>query len=96
MTEDIDIFCIDRKCPICNKKMEILKYKTMPEEDVSCINDCYSVISRYDQYFVYIFGDFQIMMSKNNIDKEIEKSIVEKINYWKENDRYLVEILSRE
>lgn len=84
---EIDIYCKDKKCPICNNHMRHLR-----DDSLFCVNECYRVyclesraeINVFKSWFVFAYGD----SAKIGFVKE-------KIEYWKENDRYLMEFLSR-
>lgn len=84
-----------RKCPICRKKL--VKPKDSRTK-AFCENSCYSIFTTGAGTIESIFGKC-FVHSMEDTDEEIakmEKVILEKIKYWKKNDRYLAEILARE
>ncbi|AEO93705.1 gp447 [Bacillus phage G] len=95
------IFCKDNVCPICNSNIEKISGKPVlvGHEYVSCIRECYSVMRPLSERG-YIFLDVSIKFegsgrfkSIGSTPREIANAIVTSINYWKENDRYLAELL---
>lgn len=95
----IDVYCKDGKCPICRSKM-ILKDRTAYSIRQSCSNKCYTIdkVHRHGSYHrFYIFGSTLTIHRSEKEDYQISKieKISKRIAYWKENDRYLAEILER-
>jgi hypothetical protein len=88
-------------CPICGSKTRFVPDE---EPDRACINGCITFSVAYDESQIYgatvefddedynlnFFGDAKYF----SLPKEINK-LRERIKYWKENDRYLAEILIR-
>lgn len=94
----IDIYCKDKKCPICQSEMSeqlglmIATY---------CENRCYvfqNMIFTFKSniYCFYIFdkhvGDFEEDDIKE-IEEVLKNEISEEVEFWKENDRYVMKIL---
>lgn len=96
----IDLKCKDNKCPICESKM--ITNFTHRSISKYCENNCYDFMIRdhlsknglenshfnvFDGFFNYGYHD----------DKEYklitEEKVRELIEYWKENERYLLRIL---
>ncbi|AEO93702.1 gp444 [Bacillus phage G] len=104
---DIDkIYCRDNLCPFCeskmNKKEEYLSYSVTPNIEVyECINNCYKLSRSKNK--IEMSGNFQIIGQNHyvDLDESIEerikalKEISEEIDYWREGDRYLAEILKK-
>ena len=93
----MDIYCKDDKCPICEADIEWY-YKSKLR--CSCKNGCYG----FDRWkkegmggtFV-IFGevmDIHKYGTKEYRDYKLNE-VKERIEYWKEDYRYLAEILER-
>lgn len=88
-------------CPICSNET---KFVTGNEPDRTCIKGCITFGVEYDERFIYgavvEFDDEDPNLSfpedakYYELPKEI-KELRERIKYWKENDRYLAEWLSR-
>lgn len=95
------IFVHDRNCPICNSKMESLITYISPRKIYSCENKCYSIIkyvnSKGMRSEINIFNKESFLLSRTDSIKIklIKIKQVEKlINEYKENNKYLIEILS--
>lgn len=94
-----------KNCPICNEKI-IPFYHS--KQSILCKNECYgysnafssmpnSDISTLDYILINIFKDTLKVTSKDTIENdEVKEKINMLISYWKENDRYLMEIISNE
>lgn len=87
-------------CPICNTMLEL-----DPSEDLFCINNCYSHMLYYSSISGTFKEIFRVFNSKHfsyksndsvEYKKSIDNKILELIEYWKENDRYLVELIANE
>lgn len=98
MVQDLEIRYHD-ECPICNKKL--IDSSDSSQRYFECQNECYTMISGIDRYgesytTIYIFEIPTVMSSDNfyETNKQLEISIRNKIEYWRENDRYLVRILT--
>lgn len=85
----IDLYCKDGKCPICNGEMN--KISSMIKK---CDNECYGFIKGDPissfHIFHYTFHDAYFYDSE-----KVKRDVIKKIQYYKENDRYLLEILSK-
>ncbi|MNJ90068.1 hypothetical protein D3C87_76600 [compost metagenome] len=95
----IDIYCKDDCCPICNSKLErIFAHNCNMRE---CKTGCYLISKRSNHigghlYVIKIVGGLRFGFFNTNEDLiEIEKTIISKIEYLRENDRYIGEILVR-
>lgn len=90
----IDIYCEDNKCPICERN---LIEKNSDQKRVDCPNKCYTLYKGKTIHAFFIFkSSFQYDRIANNykpISKILEKEIVKEIEYWKENDRYLMALM---
>lgn len=92
---EIDIYCKDGKCPICSRQMRIEYCDTFMGNDYYCDNKCYQIeiYSRDDvQFDMKVFGEY--FETGDDFPGEIDK-VIERIKHWKENDRYLIELLER-
>ena len=97
----IDVIVRNKKCPICEKEMLFSNEKTFlndknlyvldSKDTVYCKNKCFYFEEDYGGGFVSIFGE-EIHFIDNSSKKilQIAKKLIRK---WKENDKYLVEIL---
>lgn len=91
---EIDIYCKDGKCPICDSEMKVEYCDTFYDNDYYCRNKCYQIeIFSHDkqQHDVVLF-DVEYIEIENFDDKE---KVKKRIQYWKENDRYLMKLLER-
>ncbi|AEO93726.1 gp468 [Bacillus phage G] len=89
------IYCSNNICPICNSKLERTRVRA------NCENGCYS-LSPHD----YLKFHFTLWVFDNKYDvcpdlsletKTITiNEICSQIDYWKENDNYLAEIIKGE
>ncbi|MDF2534356.1 MAG: hypothetical protein K0R18_513 [Bacillales bacterium] len=97
-TMNIDIYCKDSLCPICNSKMDISPFVVFKK---TCLNGCYKIdeyeqLDWTDKYYVYFFGKLFIGFNSRDIDKILkEQEVIDQIVYWKENDKYLAELIRR-
>jgi hypothetical protein len=92
---EIDIYCQNNKCPICESNIVVsIFYKF----DSVCVNKCYEIYrdNGSNAYAVSIFYDEDSEDETYFSIKAQEKKIIEKINYWKENDKYLMRIIAGE
>ena len=82
-------------CPICDGKLEVYKFEKRLIRAI-CIR-CASVECRYGNSFtkVRIFGE-DFLFHKKYYRKKAMVELENTINYYKENDRYLMEILTKE
>jgi len=80
-------------CPICESKLiEELRY-----DRKYCKNGCYTIIKDYHKVKEYIFtrGPYEFSMEDHSDTwAYTEKALKERIAYWKENDRYLMRIMT--
>lgn len=83
-------------CPICQTKL-IRVDRPLLDPYYICINKCYKLISylRGSHCFVTIFEKQSELNYSSGYEKlkTIVAEVTSQINYWKENDRYLVKIL---
>lgn len=91
----MDIYCKDCKCPICGTYDEYSQ-----PGDFICPQGCYSISSTSyftdpDEVYKPIHVDhFKIFDEFFDIHQDETKEVIEeKINYWRENDKYLANIL---
>lgn len=99
MMEDLlEVYCKDNKCPICSNK---LRKNGIVVRMLICDNGCFQ-IQEYEQHdlsntcYISVFGKSVAVINTKQLNREYEEGKMYKaINYWKENDRYLAEILSR-
>lgn len=83
------------KCLICDSEMKRIGKST----DVKCINDCMSYLIDYETIRVELV--YLRLDDGEKLDKYIYvipregSHLQQRIDYWKENDRYLIEILGR-
>ncbi|MDF2534367.1 MAG: hypothetical protein K0R18_524 [Bacillales bacterium] len=93
----MDIYCKNGKCPICDDKLMDKFFG-----DRTCKNSCYSVesVDGYGDFNFRVFSNYfriGICTTIEEADKNQEtfKLIEQAILYYKENDRYVGEILGR-
>ncbi|AEO93711.1 gp453 [Bacillus phage G] len=98
----IELFWFKDGCPICkSKEIKII------EEDyfgviVNCQNGCFHLDSSSSEesidFLIKFFDEspFFSLSLNSSLDEKLEtiNKIYEKINYWKENDRYLLRMLT--
>lgn len=85
---------MNKKCPICESKVQYKVYgETMTEESyLICENGCYTEIFLYGHTEVTVFYKvFQYNYNENIREKQ--KLIDEEIEYWKKDMRYLGELI---
>lgn len=89
---------IVHKCPICEKELVISINNDWAEE---CNNGCYKLSFQHSSK-VSIFGEEIKLIWPKNKDatdreaiEEFNHKLSERINYWREDYRYLAEILDR-
>ncbi|AEO93303.1 gp32 [Bacillus phage G] len=99
-------FVKDKACPICGNTN--LQTMWLFSDSISCPHGCidiyltskiFTVDNMLESIKICVVRIFKESIAMNNDDSEIEQEAIEKvqkmIDYWKENDRYLVEILSK-
>lgn len=90
---------VDSPCPICEIGLRLSNTSFMW---LHCKNNCFSIstvsttwnsVGIYGKYFNYFYdtNDMKIIEDNKQTIIDIEKEI----NYWKEDYRYLVEMLER-
>lgn len=85
-----------KECPICGKD---LRDKGLISYDRYCTNKCYRIqgyeqIDSYDfNYYIYIFGEYVSKITSGEEEIEFGDFIDVRIEYWKEDDRYLAKIM---
>lgn len=102
-----ELLFVDNKCLICGSKANII-VRTRGIEAIECSNRCCKyVVNDIDTnlatYDFYIFSNLFNIKEKRDTygylindkkDYEIVDEIKNKIEYWKENERYICEILN--
>lgn len=90
-------FIHDSCCPICSGELHVIK--TFYDKQ-KCLNGCYSHVVIYSEYYqshkhtFSVFNEQFAYMNGDGIDRiETIEKIEELIAYWKENDRYLTELM---
>lgn len=93
VSKEVDIYCKDGKCPICERQM-IKDYLY-----AKCPSSCYAIFKGDTLTSISVFRWVFDYDKKRNEYKPIsenqENEIIEKISYWKENSRYLMELMTR-
>lgn len=94
----IDIYCKDRKCPICERDLEedhdLIHLYSSP--DYFCPNRCYQLIYYLTFVDIMVFDKTFDEMPLEDPEKTMKRRVNELrdlIKYWKKNDRYLMRIL---
>ncbi|AEO93713.1 gp455 [Bacillus phage G] len=99
------IRCKNEKCPICDSKVDIDdRAFNGNNASLRCSNGCYVVRGVMESlnsfYFnVIIFKDESSYYKSNvALEEKIKRvnAIYDKIEYWKENDKYLIKILKED
>lgn len=82
-----------KECPICSKELIINEIANHSK----CSNGCYSKTGGYGTTTETVFNKSFIFeyVDSSETWKKIEAELNTEIAYWKEDDRYLLEILSR-
>lgn len=97
----MDIYCNDGCCPICSSNM-IKNTSFFSKINMKCKNGCYRFFilkptpkgNQIAHFFVFeIHSEFLFNSPCNPIKSFYECQIIEKINYWKENERYLLKLM---
>lgn len=98
----MDVYCKDKKCPICEGHMKHLR-----DDSLRCTNNCYNLILA--DYFMGNISHFVMFFPINGCtndpkdylclshdsSSEILEEVKQRIEYWKKDYRYLAEILER-
>jgi hypothetical protein len=86
-----DLYRENRICPICDGKM--IKYDHSHE----CTNGCYEIHFGYGNEEFIIFGENITTVWDEDMGFTFfaKLKIKKKIKYWKQDERYLAEILMR-
>lgn len=82
-------------CPICKSKMKRVNTSNKDIVMLQCSNECFyydHFSGKVSEANVNIFD--KSFYFSDVLPYEITVRIKEEIEYWKENDRYLIEILS--
>lgn len=87
-------------CPICNKELKKSIYISKNDFLAICKNNCFAYDMNEMDLRVRIFTDIyanteKALKENKNFKKYSAFAVREKIAYWKENNRYLAEILER-
>lgn len=82
------------KCPICDNVLNVTGDRDENEE--VCKNKCYQNIFAYGSNEVSIFNkEFYYDYTFNKIEMvKINRKIKQEIEYWKNNERYLIRIMN--
>lgn len=88
-----DLYCNDGRCPICETTNKVNKVQNGIH--YYCRNGCYGFQTYKDAVFYCILKDshYEYRPESKTDRKTIEDRALNEIMYWKENERYLVEIL---
>lgn len=94
---EIDVYCKDDKCPICERPIIPVGYNRR-----GCQNSCY-VMHNIDSYGSfgfnvfreYFFIDVAVTQTLADRNESILEEVRERIKYWKEDYRYVAELLDR-
>lgn len=96
------IFCTSGKCPICNSELEQNTQNLMNDMiQMECKNNCYKIMRPMKKFRLkghfYIFDEIYNTFDTDKLNEKIKtlKNLNQKIEYWKENDRYVGEILKK-
>lgn len=86
---------ISKSCPICNKGLthDYTTYKV----ECYCLNSCYKFYYKIGHTRHEIF-DRTLIISFYNDDAEAQRvkdELIKLIDYWRENDRYLMKLLDK-
>ena len=92
--ENFKYFKFEKTCPICNNNLTV--DFVISTYFFKCKNKCYTKKENRVIIVFYIFGK-KFLINKKMQENEIAKKELEKvereIDYWKENDRYLIKLL---
>ncbi|MNJ90079.1 hypothetical protein D3C87_76710 [compost metagenome] len=93
----IDIWCSENICPICNSKMI-----EESSSNVYCKNKCYAIVGTWGAVDIQVFGkNFLFILREFEDELEDERDILESekiselVQYWKENERYLIKLMEK-
>lgn len=96
----MDIYIEQTTCPICNTELavstkESSNFFMISENMKICKNGCFSCTNYTDHAIVFVFNDKYAFLEDFSLQMLLDKYkyVQKKIDYWKENDRYLAEIL---
>lgn len=88
---EIDVFCRNDKCPICDSEINKISQSYW-----NCRNSCFAIDKLNSHVFLFrIFDEIFSLVNDNNYPNKEKHmlNIINKIKYWKENDRYLIKIM---
>lgn len=92
---EIDVYCKDGKCPICERDLLVTGIFTR-----GCYNGCYSLLNMdgYGSFMIKVFKiTFYIEIATTRAQVDLNKSYLEDIKrhvkHWRKDYRYLAEIL---
>lgn len=98
-----DLYKSGSTCPICRSELQTTIFNDETDFITNCNNRCFSFSGERLNVTVRIFDEFfsttkgsGLVPYNYKVKKYlpyIESIIKDKIDYWKENDRYLAEIL---
>lgn len=106
MNDKIDFYLTEEvlaleKCPICSRKLDVSGDPDPWLLYIKCGNGCFDYEKVFSTYRIQFFNTvkgYKVRMrtlDEDTFREENNAIIHEKIDYWKENDRYLAEILSK-
>jgi hypothetical protein len=82
-------------CPICGKKFNETGHDDGYE--YYCTSGCYKLLeSYYGSYWIWVFDKkFSFFNYEQHLWAKYRIRVTNHIQYWKENERYLMQILTR-
>lgn len=89
-------FYFSSTCPICEKelsRMHMDQFETKQNWYANCKNECFKIHFHYGRYKLSIFNE-DMYFDEEDQEKYYEY-YKDRVSHWKENERYLVELLER-
>lgn len=81
-------------CPVCGRELVKKQYEHIFE--YGCRNSCFRIERDLDEYIISVFERVYLFWSDNkSVWLNNEEEIDSRIEYWKENDKYLIKLLNR-
>jgi hypothetical protein len=77
-------------CPVCESEMIRSSYY-----DPICKNGCYRMHAGYGWIDYYLFGEHIARIWDDDFKFWDKRKIRKKVEYWREDDRYLIHLLSK-
>lgn len=101
MVDHSSEICYFDNCPICEASLTDSSKKVRGYITIECPNECYSYFyRRYSvgqmRHVFWIYGERFAYASNGDNKRDIEEIVKIKIDYWKENDRYVMKMLEGE